>query len=75
MRLGGPVSHENHPMTDHEEFHRWVVVTWRRDQIPVWKAVLAEAEAKGQHRRAEYARWLLQEVLEEEQVEVGEKKP
>jgi len=51
-------------MTDHEGFHHWVVETWRRDQIPVWKDVLAEAEAKGQHRRAEYARWILQVVLE-----------
>jgi hypothetical protein len=53
-------------MTIPEVFHRWLLETWRRDQIPVWKAILLEAEAMDQQKRTEYARWILQEVLEKE---------
>lgn len=36
---------------------------WQRDQRPVWESVLLEAELKGEEKRAEYARWILTEVL------------
>jgi len=54
-----------------EGFNGWVLGIWRRDQIPVWKAVLSEAEAKGQQKRAEYAHWILRDVLQEVTTEVS----
>jgi len=48
-----------------------ILEAWRRDQVPVWKDILAEAETKGQERRAEYARWILKEVLQEATTEVS----
>lgn len=36
---------------------------WVRDTTPEWQRILREAEAKGQERRAAYARWMLGEVL------------
>lgn len=62
-------------MPDRGGFVGWILETWRRDQVPVWRAILSGAETTGQQKRAEYARWLLQEVLGAEQVEVEEKKP
>jgi len=53
-------------MTNPEGFHRWLLETWCRDQIPVWRSILVEAEAVGQQKRTEYARWILQEILEKE---------
>jgi len=36
---------------------------WRRDQKPLWEGILLQAELQGDERRAEYARWILTEVL------------
>ena len=36
---------------------------WRRDQKPLWESILLEAELTGDESRAEYARWILTEVL------------
>jgi len=46
------------------EFRCWVLEEWRRVSIPEWRRVLREAEAQGDARREEYARWMLREVLE-----------
>lgn len=48
----------------HEQEHScWVLEQWRGLSIPSWRRILAESEAKGNTARAEYARWMLREVL------------
>ena len=47
-------------------FVPWVLQEWRRTAIPQWQHVLQEAKAEGDARRMEYARWILDEVLQNE---------
>ena len=47
-----------------EQEHKcWVLEQWRRLSIPSWRRILADSEAVGDAARAEYARWMLREVL------------
>lgn len=48
-------------------FVPWVLQEWRRTAIPQWQSVLQEATAEGDMRRIEYARWILDEVLQDEE--------
>ena len=47
-------------------FIPWVLQEWRRSSIPQWRQVLQEATATGDSNRAEYARWMLWEVLHDD---------
>ena len=40
---------------------------WRRINIPAWQRILKESQAAGDKRREEYARYILIEVLKEEE--------
>jgi hypothetical protein len=42
----------------------WILQEWRRTSIPQWQRIFSEAEAKGDSKRAAYARWMLNEVLD-----------
>ena len=44
--------------------HRdWILEVWAREVTPEWERILEESIAIGDHRRADYAYWMLQEVL------------
>ena len=42
---------------------------WRRISIPEWRRILVESTDKGDGRRAEYARWMLRDVLQDPEYE------
>ena len=44
----------------------WMLREWRRASIPEWQRILAAAREAGDDSRAEYARWMLSEVLQAE---------
>jgi len=50
-------------MTGPETFHARMLREWRWSAIPQWREVLQEARAQGQEHRAQYAQWMLTEVL------------
>lgn len=58
-------------MTTHDSFREWVLREWRRQAIPLWRDVLAEARAAGHEWRATYAEWMLAEVLVDVEPERG----
>jgi len=37
---------------------------WRRINIPAWQRILKESQAAGDKSREDYARWMLEKVLE-----------
>jgi hypothetical protein len=41
----------------------WMLWEWRRASIPEWRRILQESIDQGDSRRAEYARWMLKEIL------------
>ncbi len=41
----------------------WMLWEWRRASIPEWRRILQESIGQGDTRRAEYARWMLREIL------------
>jgi hypothetical protein len=45
----------------------WVLEEWRRVSIHEWRHILAESLEKGDAKRANYARWMLREVLVDSQ--------
>jgi hypothetical protein len=42
----------------------WMLEEWRRQSIPQWRRIYRESVAKGGEMRAEYAVWMLTQVLE-----------
>jgi hypothetical protein len=43
----------------------WMLEEWRRISIPDWRRILKESINSGDKKRAEYARWILKEVLDD----------
>lgn len=41
----------------------WILQEWRRTSKPQWRQILAVAKAEGDLARAEYATWILADVL------------
>ena len=41
----------------------WMLQEWRRVSIPDWRRILRESVTKGDKGRADYALWMLTEVL------------
>ena len=41
----------------------WMLWEWRRVSIPKWRIILKESIDVSDHRREEYARWMLDEIL------------
>jgi hypothetical protein len=41
----------------------WILWEWRRGSIPSWRYILTKCIHSGDLRRAEYARWMLREIL------------
>jgi hypothetical protein len=41
----------------------WILEEWRRISIPDWRHILIESIEINDHKREEYARWMLKEVL------------
>jgi hypothetical protein len=39
---------------------------WRKINIPTWRRILRESQADGDLHRSEYAKWMLEKVLEVE---------
>jgi hypothetical protein len=50
----------------------WILEEWRRVSIPEWRCILQKSIECNDSKREEYARWMLQEVLEDP--EFGERK-
>ncbi len=51
----------------HHEHQCWILEEWRRISIPDWRRILHESIDKGDHERADYARWMLREMLNDEE--------
>jgi hypothetical protein len=49
--------------TVEEGVEPWMLWEWRRVSIPEWRRILQESIAQQDRRRADYARWMLREVL------------
>ena len=45
---------------DHEP---WMLKEWRKLSIPEWRQILEESKQSNESRRADYARWMLREIL------------
>lgn len=45
----------------------WMLEEWRRGSIPSWRRILQEAIDSKDKNREEYARWMLREVLQDEE--------
>ena len=49
------------------EADNWALNEWRKTSLPAWRRILKESiEAQDKHRE-NYARWMLREVLEDEE--------
>jgi len=46
-----------------EGLEPWMLWEWRRVSIPKWRRILQQSIQRGDSRRAEYARWMLKDVL------------
>jgi hypothetical protein len=62
-----PPSEQRISSSDKNGFVPWVLEEWRRFSIPQWRSILSEAEASGDSTRADYAIWMLREVLRVEE--------
>ena len=49
------------------DFNCWVLEEWRRTALPAWRRILQESIEAGNAHRETYARWMLDEVLEDTQ--------
>ena len=49
---------------EQQDFMPWVLQEWRRVSIHDWRRILQECVGTGDGPRADYARWMLKEVLE-----------
>ena len=47
-------------------FECWALEEWRRTSIPDWRRILRESIQRRDQRREGYARWMLSEVLLDE---------
>ena len=54
---------ETRDTASRQDFHCWILEEWRREAIPQWRRVFEEAQATGHIQRADYAKWILQEIL------------
>ena len=45
----------------------WILQEWRRISIPAWRRILLESIESNDVKREEYARWMLHEVLEDDE--------
>ena len=63
--------------SEQSDFRNWVLEEWRRLSIPEWRRILAESLEAGDVRQADYARWMLAEVLvaPEHESHEGEARP
>ena len=41
----------------------WILWEWRRVSIPEWRGILDKCLQDQDHRREDYARWMLREIL------------
>jgi hypothetical protein len=44
----------------------WMLEEWRRISIPQWRRILQGSIRSGDKEREEYARWMLREILEDQ---------
>ena len=47
----------------------WLLEEWRRISIPEWRQILEESIQNNNTSREEYARWMLKEILEDQDFE------
>ncbi len=45
----------------------WMLKEWRRISIPAWRRILMESIVSNDVKREEYARWMLSEVLKDDE--------
>ncbi|MFC2027128.1 hypothetical protein ACFLU3_00425 [Chloroflexota bacterium] len=50
-----------------DQFIPWMLEEWRRISLPAWRRILSESIESNDVNREEYARWMLHEVLEDEE--------
>ena len=52
-------------------FVPWMLQEWRRVSIPDWRHILSVSVGQGDTHRADYARWMLKEILLDPDYEDG----
>ncbi|NQT72448.1 MAG: hypothetical protein HQ553_06710 [Chloroflexi bacterium] len=50
-----------------EETSNWILEEWRRISLPAWRRILLESIESNDVKREDYARWMLKEVLEDDE--------
>jgi len=45
----------------------WMLEEWRRISIPAWRRILLESIESNDVKREEYARWMLRDILEDDE--------
>ncbi len=50
-----------------KEAENWLLEEWRRISLPEWRRILKESIETGNMSREEYARWMLKEILQDEE--------
>ncbi len=49
------------------EHENWILEEWRRLSIPHWRRILKASIETENKKREEYARWMLREILQDEE--------
>jgi hypothetical protein len=55
-----------------DSLHCWMLEEWRRISIPDWRHILNESIECRNKEREEYARWMLREILRDEEYQERE---
>ena len=57
--------------SNNDGFVPWMLWEWRRVSVPEWRKTLKDSIVAGNRARADYARWMLREVLFDPEYEDG----
>ena len=63
LRLKGLFDEAGKEPGPEEGLEPWMLWEWRRGSIPSWRDILETSIRGNDLRRAEYARWMLREIL------------
>jgi len=66
------LDHAGHEPPLEDGVEPWMLWEWRRNSIPEWRRILQGSIGLGEHRREEYARWMLREILLDPEYEEGQ---
>jgi hypothetical protein len=72
QQLEQPIHHDSGPpiselSAEHANKKQWILEEWRRLSIPEWRRILKESIGTGNISREKYARWMLSEILKDDE--------